>query len=92
MGEDFNDTMIKVDFLPGITAVNFVIQIITDEEFEGIEIFTIKLDTTKSANELGIEIGDPKSATGQIIDEGTCVCCDKIFLILTITSFNYSPL
>jgi len=70
VGVDFEDMTIRVDFRPGKNAVNFTILINTDQEFEGTEYFTMKLVTTKSAKKHMIKLGNLKTATGQIIDEG----------------------
>ena len=70
MGVDFEDTEIRVNFRPGKTAVNFTIPINTDQEFEETEYFTMELVQTKSAKKHMIKLGNLKTATGQIIDEG----------------------
>ena len=47
----------------------FAIPINKDRIYEGSEIFTIQLAKHNSANKLSIEICNPSTAIGQIIDK-----------------------
>lgn len=60
----------SVSFKPGTTVANFTIQITKDRKFEGTEFFTIQLAETRSSKKLQIQIGNPNTAIGQIVDEG----------------------
>ena len=60
----------SVRFKPGVTVSNFTIQITEDRKFEGTEIFTIQLAETRSSKKLQIQIGNPNTTIGQIVDEG----------------------
>lgn len=57
---------------------NFTLKIIKDRFFEGIEFFTIKLTAEYSAKQLNVEICNPSTAIGHIIDKSktddVCAC------------------
>ena len=55
-----------------------------DKMFEGTEFFTIQLANHNSAKRLNIEICDPSTAIGQIIDKGKKV---KIISMLIMSVY-----
>ena len=69
-GEDFAEVTRNVKFNQGNSVAKFTIPIIKDRIFEGTEVFTIHLAKHKSAKKLNIEICNPSTAIGHIIDKG----------------------
>jgi len=67
--KDFDDKLIRVNFIPGKTKMQFTIPVFSDGKFEETEYFNIKLVTTDSARKLKIKFGVPKTAFANIIDE-----------------------
>ena len=68
-GADFAETTRNVKFNQGNSVAKFTIPIIKDRIFEGTEVFTIQLAKHKSAKKLNIEICNPSTAIGHIIDK-----------------------
>ena len=68
-GEDFFGTTTSVEFVPGMTTANFTVQIIEDGKFEGTEYFAIQLVEMHTSEKFKIQVGDPSTAFGEIIDQ-----------------------
>ena len=67
---DFAERTRNVEFNQGNSVAKFTIPIIKDRIFEGTEVCTIQLAKHKSAKTLNIDICNPSTAIGHIIDKG----------------------
>ena len=68
-GEDFVGTTSSVKFKPGTTTANFGVRVTKDRKFEGAEFFIIQLVEMHTSEKFKVQVVDPRTAFGQIIDE-----------------------
>ena len=73
---DFNSDTIPVNFVGGSNAASFVIPTIDDSLVEGVENLFADIVLPPAAQDLGVTIGSPGTATVNINDnDGKCVWC-----------------
>ena len=87
-GADFAETTRNVKFNQGNSVAKFTIPIIKDRIFEGTEVFTIQLAKHKSAKKLNIEICNPSTAIGHIIDKGEKINVLSMHILYIVSDIN----